>query len=173
MKNEAFNKAFEKTIGHEGGYVNDKDDKGGATKFGISQRSYPNEDIFNITLERAKELYYKDFWQKQNCHLMEGYPMIAGELFDTSVNMGIGRGGKIFQEALNLSNRNERDYKNIIVDGLIGSITISAFRSCKKKALIFNIMNILQGEFVVNLMRKNEVYEKYVGWFNRIEIIKK
>lgn len=174
MSNEqAFNRAFEATIGHEGGYVNDRDDKGGATKFGISKRSYPNQDIYNLTIERAKEIYLKDYWQKQSCHLLEGYPIIACELFDTSVNMGIGRGGKIFQEALNLSNRNERDFEDISVDGAIGSKTISAFRSCKNKRLIFNVMNILQGEFYVNLMRKNEVYEKYVGWFNRVSIIKK
>lgn len=170
---EAFEKAFDATIGHEGGYVNDPDDKGGETNFGISKRSYPNEDIKNLPIQRAKEIYFKDFWQKQSCHLMEGYEDVAIELFDTSVNMGVGRGGKIFQEALNLSNRNERDFKDIAVDGAIGAKTISAFRASKNKRRLFNVMNILQGEFYVNLMRKNEVYEKYVGWFDRVEVKKK
>lgn len=169
---KSFDIAFSKTIGHEGGYVNDPDDKGGETNFGISKRSYPDEDIKNLTLQRAKELYYRDFWKKQSCHLLEDYENIAIELFDTSVNMGVGRGGKIFQEAINLSNRNERDYNNIAVDGAIGAKTISAFRACKNKNLLYKIMNILQGEFYINLMRKNEVYEKYVGWFNRVEISK-
>lgn len=168
-----FEVAFKATIGHEGGYVNDPVDKGGETNFGISKRAYPDEDIKNLTLDRAKELYYKDYWVKQSCHLLEGYPDIAIEIFDTSVNMGVGRGGKIFQEALNLSNRNRKDFNDIGVDGSIGAKTISAFRSCKKKRMLFNVMNILQGEFYINLMRKNPTYEKYVGWFDRIQIIKK
>lgn len=40
-----FDKAFEKLIGHEGGYVNHPDDPGGGTKYGISKRAYPNVDI--------------------------------------------------------------------------------------------------------------------------------
>jgi len=168
-----FDEAFKQTIGHEGGYVNDPDDKGGETKYGISKRSYPDINIKELSFEQAKEIYFKDYWERQGCHLMEGHPEIAIEIFDTSVNMGVGRGAKIFQEALNLSNRNEKDYRDIAVDGGIGSITISTLRACKNKRLLFNVMNILQGEFYINLMRKNSVYEKYIGWFNRVEIIKK
>jgi len=169
----AFDDAFRRTIGHEGGYVNDPDDKGGETNYGISKRSYPDVNIKDLTLEEAKQIYYKDYWQRQSCHLMEDHPEIAIEVFDTSVNMGVGRGAKIFQEALNLSNRNEKDYSDIDVDGGIGPKTISTFRACKNKRLLFNVMNILQGEFYINLMRKNEVYEKYIGWFDRVNIIKK
>lgn len=49
-----FDKAFELLIGHEGGYVNHPSDPGGETKYGISKRSYPREDIRNMTLARAK-----------------------------------------------------------------------------------------------------------------------
>lgn len=168
-----FDKAFQATIGHEGGYVNDPDDPGGETKYGISKRSYPDVDISSLTISEAKEFYRKDYWEKQSCHLLEDWPDVAAEIFDTSVNMGVGRGGKIFQEALNLANRNERDYQNIVVDGAIGAKTISAFRSNKNKRRLFNVMNILQGEFYIKLMRKNEVSEKYIGWWDRVEIKKK
>ena len=104
----AFDIAFKLTIGHEGGYVNDPDDPGGETNYGISKRSYPDVDIANIT-----------------------------------------------------------------IDGGIGAKTISAFRSNKNKRRLYNVMNILQGEFYIHLMRKNEVSEKYVGWFDRVEIKKK
>lgn len=168
-----FEKAFEETIGHEGGYVNDPDDKGGETNFGISKRSYPDVDIKNLTIGQAKDIYYRDYWVKQKCHLLVDFPDVAIELFDSSVNFGCGGAGKIFQEALNLSNRNGRDYANISVDGAVGAKTVSAFRTCKNKRLVFNLMNILQGEKYINLMRKNEVNEKYIGWFNRVQIIKK
>ena len=165
--------AFDITIGHEGGLVNDPDDPGGKTKYGISQRSYPDVDIASLTLRDAQEIYYKDFWVKQSCHLMLDTPDIAIELFDTSVNTGVGKGARIFQEALNLSNRAERDYQDIAVDGSIGAKTISALRANKFKRLMFNIMNALQGEWYIILMRKREINEKYIGWFDRLDIKKK
>lgn len=57
---------FEDSIDHvlqnEGGYVNDVNDPGGETRYGISKRSYPNLDIKNLTLDQAKAIYRRDFW---------------------------------------------------------------------------------------------------------------
>jgi len=61
------------------------DDPGGETNMGISKRQYPNEDIKNLTVERAKQLYYKDYWLKFGCEKLR-WPMNL-LLFDTSVNM--------------------------------------------------------------------------------------
>ena len=59
-----FDVAFDRLMLHEGGYVNDEKDPGGETKFGISKRSYPSEDIPNMTKDRAKALFRRDFWDK-------------------------------------------------------------------------------------------------------------
>lgn len=59
-----FDQAFDRLMDHEGGYVNDPQDPGGETKFGVSKRSYPDEDIPNMTKERAKEIFKRDFWDK-------------------------------------------------------------------------------------------------------------
>ena len=56
-----FDQAFQKLIGHEGGFVDHPSDPGGATKYGISKRSYPGEDIPGLTLDRAKTIYRRDF----------------------------------------------------------------------------------------------------------------
>ena len=48
-------------IEREGGYVNDPDDPGGETKFGISKRAYPHLDIKNLTEEHAADIYYNDY----------------------------------------------------------------------------------------------------------------
>lgn len=77
-----FDEAFEKLIGHEGGYVNNPRDPGGETKYGISKRSYPNENIANLTLERAKEIYKKDFWKEDVPEEMKY------SFFDAAVNSG-------------------------------------------------------------------------------------
>jgi len=76
------------TVGEEGGYVNDPRDPGGETKYGISKRAYPDEDIQNLSLERAKELYRRDYWDALG---LDGSPWnIAYPLFDCAVNQGPG-----------------------------------------------------------------------------------
>ena len=59
-----FDEIIDVVLEHEGGYVNDPTDTGGETKYGISKRAYPDEDIKELTVERAKELYKKDYWDR-------------------------------------------------------------------------------------------------------------
>ena len=84
-----FDKALKFVLKWEGGYSNDPRDPGGETKYGISKRSYPNEDIKNMTLARAKEIYYQNYWLKTGCDDLP-YPFNI-VVFDTAVNMGRGR----------------------------------------------------------------------------------
>ena len=85
VKND-FEKALKFVLKWEGGYSNDPRDPGSETKYGISKRSYPNEDIKNMTLERAKEIYYQNYWLKAGC---DGLPFPFNiVVFDTAVNMG-------------------------------------------------------------------------------------
>lgn len=82
-----FEKAFEIIVGLEGGYVNDPNDPGKETKFGISKRSYPDLDIKNLTLDRAREIYLQDYWKKAGC---DALPFQYGCLvFDCAVNQGV------------------------------------------------------------------------------------
>ena len=59
-------------------------DPGGETKFGISKRSYPGEDIKNLTLGRAKQIYLRDFWGPAGCDAVPAG--IRFDLFDMAVN---------------------------------------------------------------------------------------
>ena len=58
----SFNKIIYKVLEHEGGYVNDKDDLGGETNYGITKRFYPNLDIENLSKQEAIDIYYDDYW---------------------------------------------------------------------------------------------------------------
>ena len=81
-----FDQAFDILVNpqHEGGYVNDPKDPGGETKYGISKRAYPSEDIANLTLERAKTIYARDYWGPAGC---DGLPdCIKYQMFDIAVN---------------------------------------------------------------------------------------
>ena len=95
-----FDTAFARLIGHEGNYVNDPRDPGGETKFGISKRSYPNEDIANLTLERAKEIYRRDFWDVLGDDV---HPAIKFQAFDFAVNSGIGTAIRKLQAAIGVA----------------------------------------------------------------------
>ena len=61
-KSKKFERAFSYVLQNEGVYVNDLDDIGGETKYGISKRSYPNLDIKNLTLEEAQKIYFCNYW---------------------------------------------------------------------------------------------------------------
>lgn len=83
---ENFDLAFKTTVGLEGGYTNDPDDPGGETKFGIAKKYHPNVDIKNLTLEQAKEIYRKEYWNKINGDTLPAPMDIIG--FDRSVLFG-------------------------------------------------------------------------------------
>lgn len=74
-------------------YENDKDDPGGETRWGIDKRSHPHEDIKHLSEARAKEIYWKEYWQRNSCGSL---PHPLGEaFFDTCVNAGRGRADKL------------------------------------------------------------------------------
>ena len=117
-----FDEIIDSVIESEGGSKITKDplDPGGTTKYGISQRAYPGEDIENLTRAYAEKLYYNDYWvpskaDKVPDHLKEIY-------FDMVVNFGLNSAIKVLQKACNGKN----SYK-IDVDGRIGPATLSAF----------------------------------------------
>ena len=189
-----FEKAYKKLVRFEGGYVFDKDDKGGETYKGIARNYHSTwkgwevidavKNIFtsdiNKTLneneylqELVKEFYKVKFWDVFLCDSLSY--QIAEEIFEISVNTGIMRATIILQTALNLLNRNEKFYPDIKIDGKVGPQTLSTLRLCLQKnseKLLFNVLNILQGAFYAELMLDNPVYEKYIGWFSRIEFLK-
>lgn len=101
MSIENFERSVAFVLKHEGTYVNDIRDRGGETNFGISKRAYPNLDIKNLTVEQAKEIYKRDYWDKTGCDALD-WPMCL-IVFDTAVNMGVGRAQAIQAEALNWS----------------------------------------------------------------------
>lgn len=92
-----FHETLKFTIPIEGGYVNDPDDPGGETKWGISKRAYPNEDIPNLTPERAAEIYYKDYWLASGASNLA--PPDCTVVFDTAVLCGVSRAKRWLRES--------------------------------------------------------------------------
>lgn len=167
---EAFNVVI---VEIEKGYVNSKYDRGGETKFGISKKTYPDVDIANLTLEKAKILYFYDFWNEENLSLSNVKDkQIAIELFDTAVNMSPTKAGVILQTALNNMNRNQRLFKDLLVDGQIGPVTLSALEIILKRGEKAQLLKVLNAEQYIgykNIITKNPEQEmNFVGWMVRV-----
>lgn len=111
-----FDEAFERLIGHEGGYVNHPADPGGETKFGVSKRSYPGEDIAGMTIDRAKQIYRRDFWGPAGCDAVPDG--IKFDLFDMAVNAGVRAAVRALQNAVGET-----------ADGVLGPRTLQAVAS--------------------------------------------
>ena len=79
---------FPRLMKYEGGYVNDPDDPGGETKFGISKRAYPQLDIKNLTEADAMEIFYRDYYLPLNIPDIDD-EKTAWQLFDFGVNAGV------------------------------------------------------------------------------------
>lgn len=96
-----FDGAFDRLIGHEGGYVNDPKDPGGETNWGISKRSYPSVNISELTRDGAKAIYRRDFWDRVNAdRLHDG---VAFQLFDFAVNSGLDTAVRYLQRAVGVA----------------------------------------------------------------------
>lgn len=94
-----FDEAFDRLVSHEGAYVNHPNDPGGETKFGISKRSYPNVDIKNLTLDGAKEIYRRDFWNVVDT----AHAAVKFQAFDFAVNSGITTALRKLQSAVGVA----------------------------------------------------------------------
>ncbi|MDQ2066733.1 glycosyl hydrolase 108 family protein [Xinfangfangia sp. CPCC 101601] len=157
-----FEKSFELVVGHEGGFTNDRRDRGNwttgkigvgelkGTKFGISAMSYPHLDIKNITLDQAKAIYAKDFWGKAGCdQLAIGLDYIV---FDAAVNHGVSRAVKLLQAAAGAGQ-----------DGILGPKTLAAVAKKDLTKLVkeFSVQRLM---FWANI----STFETYgLGWFRR------
>lgn len=124
-----FDKAIPLILKHEGGFVDNKNDPGGATNFGISLRylkDHPDfgdfdhdgdvdaEDIANMTVEDAMKVYKLEWWDKFHYGQINDQT-IATKVFDMAVNMGAKRSAMLLQAALN-----KVFGLNLTVDGILG-----------------------------------------------------
>ncbi len=94
---DSFEVAFEFLLKWEGGYSDNPKDPGGTTKYGISQRAYPELNIKALTKKQAKEIYKRDYWLKAKCDELP-FP-IDMIVFDTAVNCGVRKAIQILELA--------------------------------------------------------------------------
>lgn len=179
----SFASAWAKTIGHEKGYSNRPKDAGGETMHGITAKVARANGFFgemrDLSLETAQAIGKRQYWDLLRLDEINGQsPAIAEELFDSSYNCGTTQAGKWLQRSLNALNREQTDWQDVEDDGLIGPMTLTAFRAFLTKrgvsgeVVLLRLLNCLQGAFYVDISQSRQANEEFVfGWLlNRVQI---
>jgi len=107
-----FHKIIPTVINLEGGLSLDPNDNGNwtggkhgvgelrGTKYGISAASYPQVDIRALTVDDAKAIYKRDYWDKVGGDELP--PALAAVVFDAAINSGVGTALKLLNESAGL-----------------------------------------------------------------------
>jgi lysozyme family protein len=182
-------------IDREGGYVNHPADRGGPTKYGITEavaraHGYAGA-MAQLPRDEAAAIYRRLYWLRPRFdQVARRAPAIAAELFDTGANMGPAVAATFLQRALTALNRNGKDYPDLVPDGRIGPATHAALDAFFEKrgsspmvgsdggdqqkttgeAVLLRALEALQGERYLRLAERRPANEAFLyGWLaNRI-----
>lgn len=175
---------IEKTMGIEEGYSNNLYDSGGETKYGITeavarQNEYTGK-MEDLPYSFAYNLYNTQYWQKMHLDAALVFsPKVVEEVFDTGVNQGVLTSVRFLQRALNVLNRREELYPDIVVDGVAGTQTIAALesyldnRGARGEDILLTMLNCLQGARYIEIAELRKKDEEFIfGWFDKRVVIK-
>jgi len=159
--------ALERILDHEGGYTKNPNDTGNwtggaigkgtlkGTKYGISAASYPDVDIVNLTLDKAMEIYYRDYWLKNK---LDNFNFcLAYQVFDAAIQHGSVTAIKLLQKAVGAT-----------VDGIIGNQTITKAREVNQNEASINFI-AERIKYYTSLSSRN--WSSFgLGWMRRMSI---
>ena len=165
-----FGKFADRLLVFEGGFVNDKDDKGGATKYGVTLQTWIAnghdkngdgkinvEDIKLLTPEDAKMIAKKIYWDYFKADQIHNQT-IAEIIVDWGWGSGRTTIAKKIQTMLGLK-----------ADGLVGTSTLERINSIPRE-VFFNHLKQARLEFVKKIVERDSTQKKfYNGWVNRIQ----
>jgi len=158
-------KIIRDTLKIEGVLSDNENDKGGLTKYGISQAAHPNLDIKNLTEQQAIEIYKKDYFLRNQCDKIRS-EKIAEMFFDLCVNSGNKTAVTILQHVYNFY-----PYRKTMLteDGVLGVNTINAINAVENERDFCLLLTIFRGIFFYKITQKNELQNVFLrGWLNRL-----
>ncbi len=173
---------IEELIEREGGFADHPADRGGPTRFGITEavaraHGYAGA-MAGLPREEAAAIYRRLYWLRPKFdQVADRCPRVAAELFDTGANMGPAVAATFLQRALTALNRGGRDYPDLVPDGRVGPVTIAALEaflevrgSTGGETVLLRALEALQGERYLRLAERRPANEAFLyGWLaNRI-----
>ena len=153
-----FRKAVEKTLVHEGGYVNNPDDRGGPTKYGITQADMPEVNIADITVEMAVAYYQEHYWKPLYSQIND--QALANKLFDCGVLFGVGTAVKLLQISMEDGGKIA-----VVEDGVFGPETLS---DVNQYGSVASYRPVLLSHCMDVVTRNPGDAQFLQGWVNRI-----
>lgn len=172
-------------FGVEGGFVDNRDDPGGATRFGITEAVARADGytgpMAELPLERAQDILLNQFVIRPGfLALVERQPALAEEIIDSGVNAGPRAPSCWFQQGLNAFNRKGADYPDIAVDCSVGPGTMRAYAALERKRgrglaceWMLKYLDGRQLEHYAKLARSSSRFETFMGgWMKRIGNVK-
>jgi lysozyme family protein len=137
------------------GYVNDPQDRGGETKFGVAKNANNDLNIALLTWEQAKAVYFARYWIAGKCDQLPS--RIAVLHFDGCVNHGIQRANTFLQRAAGVN-----------ADGVIGPVTLAKIKTLNQITACNSICD-QRTAFYRQIVASNPSQAKYLnGWLRRI-----
>jgi putative secretion activating protein len=166
---DRFKKFLDYIFEVEGGYTDDKNDRGGKTTWGITEEEARDfgytGDMRNLTKDFAKNIYLKKYYLGNKLDKVKN-DKVALSIFDWAVNSG-RRGIKKAQIVAN------KFGANLVIDGIVGNKTLEAINGINPEAFLKEYHEI-QRIFYKNLAAKNPSQEEFLkGWLNRVKIKEK
>lgn len=183
----AFRSALERTISFEGGWSNDPADRGGKTKFGITERTWieynratrcdlivPEKDVSQITRDEASKIYYMMYWRDMGLDELDQAMVpqnVLNAVFDAGVHHGPAMGVKFLQMAYNGVRYDDGEF--LREDGVLGSKTRGAiskflFRAANERALL-SAYAMERGRYMFEIITKDRTQRKFIrGWYGRL-----
>jgi lysozyme family protein len=163
-----FEKALNRILKHEGGFVNDPLDSGGMTNLGVTKRVWEEfvghpvseADMRALTPEIIAPMYKMKYWNSSHCEVLpKGLDYVV---FDFAVNAGTGRSVKTLQQAI-----------GCVADGVIGPKTMAAINDAEPKNLIAKFSDA-RADFYQGIVARKPDQARFIkGWLNRVEDAKK
>lgn len=147
----------------EGGYVDNPEDRGGPTKFGITQASLSSyrgftatvDDVKGLSRDEAEKIYELCYWNTMRLNRVRSRK-VALVLFHFGVNFGPKTAIRLLQETL-----------NVAVDGVLGNETDAAISRTSERGLCLSLTHRA-------VLKYSSIVEKYPsqrfflgGWINR------
>lgn len=170
-------------VAREGGFVNDPDDPGGATNFGVTIHTMRRlgldltgdghigiADVRSLTRGQAIDIFIKHYFERP---LIGELPTpLHATVFDMYVNAG-GNAVKILQQLLR-----EMEF-DVVVDGALGPQSLAAVQSAMRKApdQFVDAYGIARRNYYFRLADRRPASRKYArnraggkgGWIVRAE----
>jgi len=175
------NNLIDEIIRVEGGYVNHPDDRGGPTKYGITLATlckyrgtnlYTSADVESLTVDEVEQIYWRMYVADPGFdRLVAVSELVAAEVVDTGVNMGVETASRFLQRCLNALNDKQKFYPDLTVDGRVGTVTVNAlstYLTFRNEMVFLKALNCLQGARYVELVEGRERNESFVyGWLQQ------